>query len=116
MTLNGKPVPLGPIPIQMSGAKIWVTGGGKDEVIDSAQAVRNILAIANAHHLPNIAGAIYGNAGHAIGRVIPNQPLPQEFSLGNGGYYERGGTPAGNEAAAAASWPHIYQLLNTLRP
>jgi hypothetical protein len=95
-------------------AKTWVTGGGKDEIIDSAQAVRDMLVRARSHQRPNIQGAVYGQAGHTIGCITPNQPLPQEFSLGSGGFFSRAGTPTANETAAASSWPHIYQLLNTL--
>jgi dienelactone hydrolase len=114
-TLRGKPVPLGPIPVEAIGGAAWVTGGGKDEISDSAQAVRDILSRAKAHGRTNVTGAVYAGAGHAVGCVIPNQPLPEQFSLGpGGGYFERGGTPTANEAAAAASWPHVFRLLRSL--
>jgi len=111
-TLDGKPIPLGPLPVESISAPTWVTGGGRDEIVDSAQAVHDILARAKAHGRTNVKGAVYPEAGHAIGCVIPNQPLPEQFSLGTGGgYFERGGMPAANEAAAAASWPHLLGLL-----
>ena len=114
-TLNGKPVPLGPLPVEAITAPTWVTGGGKDEIADSAQAVRDLLARAKAHGRTNVDGAVYAGAGHVVGCVIPNQPLPEQFSLGPGaGYFERGGTPVANEAAAAASWPHLLGLLRSL--
>jgi dienelactone hydrolase len=114
-TVNGSPVPLGPLPVESIGAPTWITGGGKDEIIDSAQAVRDILTRARAHGRTNVKGVVYPGAGHAIGCVIPNQPLPEQFSLGaGGGYFERGGTPAANEAAAAASWPHLLGVLGSV--
>lgn len=114
-TLHGKAVPLGPIPVEAIGGPTWVTGGGKDEISDSAQAVRDILSRAKAHGRKNVSGVVYPRAGHAVGCVIPNQPLPEQFSLGpGGGYFERGGTPTANEAAAAASWPRVFELLRSL--
>ncbi|MFL5927102.1 MAG: acyl-CoA thioester hydrolase/BAAT C-terminal domain-containing protein [Gaiellaceae bacterium] len=114
-TMNGKPIALGPLPVESIGAPTWITGGGKDELADSAQAVQDLLARAKAHARANVNGAVYAGAGHAVGCVIPNQPLPEQFSLGAaGGYFERGGTAAANEAAAAASWPRLLALLRSV--
>ena len=115
-TLGGDPIPLGPIPVERVAGPVLVTGGGKDEVIDSAQGVRDITARARTHGGGDVTGAIYPNAGHGIGCIIPNVPLTTEIQIGPSVSAESGGTPAANEQAAAASWPLVLRLLGSLGP
>jgi dienelactone hydrolase len=110
-TLGGNPIPLGPIPVERIVGPVLVTGGGKDEVVDSAQGVRDIVSRARSHGIRDVTGEIYPNAGHGIGCLIPNVPITGQIQIGPSTYGETGGTPAANEQAAAASWPLVLRLL-----
>ena len=113
-TLGGNPIPLGPIPVERIVGPVLVSGGGKDEVVDSAQGVRDIVSRARAYGVNDVTGKIYPAAGHGIGCITPNVPLTGEIQIGPSSYAETGGTPAANELAAAASWPLVLRLLRSL--
>ena len=49
----------------------------------------------------------YADAGHLIGKGY----LPAGSTLVGGGRLETGGTPAGNAAAQADSWPKVLAFL-----
>jgi dienelactone hydrolase len=115
-THGGNPVPLGPIPVERIAGPVLVTGGGKDEVVDSAQAARDIVSRARAHGVDDVTAEIYPNAGHGIGCITPNVPLTGQIQIRPSTYAETGGTPAANEAAAAASWPTVLRFLRALSP
>jgi dienelactone hydrolase len=110
-TLGGTPIPLGPIPVERIVGPVLVTGGGKDEVVNSAQGVRDIVSRARSHGIRDVTGEIYPNAGHSVGCLIPNVPITGQIQIGPSTYGETGGTPAANEQAAAASWPLVVNLL-----
>jgi dienelactone hydrolase len=115
-TLGRNPIPLGAIPVERIVGPVLVTGGGKDEVVDSAQGVRDLVSRARSHGLTEFTGAIYPSAGHGIGCLIPNLPLTGQIQIGPSAYAETGGTPAANEQAAAASWPLVLRLLRSISP
>ena len=79
-------------------------GGGKDEIIDSGPATKELADFAHAHGRTNVTGKIYPNAGHGVGCRIPNLPAPTELEVSPGTFVALGGTSAANSEAAAATW------------
>jgi dienelactone hydrolase len=113
-TIGGRPVPLGPIPVERIAGPVLVTGGGRDAVIRSALAVQEIVRRARDHGRRDVVGRIYPRAGHGIGCLLPNVPLPGQIQVGPSTYIATGGTPAADERAAAKSWPLLLRFLSTL--
>ena len=73
-TLNGKPVPEGPIPIWQIIGPVFVTGGGHDAIWPSAGFVREILQEAKAHGKTNVIGRIFRDGQHPVGFLLPYFP------------------------------------------
>jgi dienelactone hydrolase len=113
-TLAGKPVPFGLLPVDKISAPTLITGGGKDEIIDSASATKELLTLAHSHGRTNVVGRVYPNAGHGVGCRQPNLPIPSEVEESPGMFLSLGGTSAANAEAAAAAWPVLLRFLNEL--
>jgi dienelactone hydrolase len=113
-TLDGSPTPFGPLPVTMIIAPVVITGGGKDEIIDSAVAARTLAGAARANGQTNVVAHVYPNAGHGVGCRIPNIPIPAEYQLSPTTTEEAGGTPAANAQAAAVTWPLLLRFLASL--
>jgi dienelactone hydrolase len=111
-TLGGKPVPFGLLPVDQITVPTLITGGGKDEVIDSGPATKELLDIAHAHGRSNVTGRIYPNAGHGVGCRQPNVPAPAEFEVAPNTFSSLGGTSASNSEAAILTWPNLLHFLN----
>jgi dienelactone hydrolase len=110
-TLGGKPLPLGPIPVEQIGGPVIAFAGGKDDVWSAVEYARSIAARGRSHGRLDIVAQIYPRAGHGVGCLTPNIPLSSTILVGPGAYADRGGTPAANEASAAASWPILLRFL-----
>lgn len=113
-TLNGKPVPQGPIPVERIGAPTLAFGGGKDAVWPSAGEVRAILERDHEHGRRNIVGVIYPKAGHGVGLTAPNLPDGPWLTAHGTRFLSVGGTLAANERARAAGWKASLRFLGTL--
>jgi dienelactone hydrolase len=113
-TINGKPIPYGPLPVEQINAPVLITGGGKDEIVDSTAGTKELINRARSHGRANVAGRVYPNAGHGVGCRTPNLPAPTELPVAPNTYLEIGGTSAANAQAAAASWPRLLRFLATL--
>jgi dienelactone hydrolase len=111
-TLGGKPVPFGLLPVDQITVPTLITGGGKDEVIDSGPATKELLDIAHSHGRSNVTGRIYPNAGHGVGCRQPNLPAPAEFEVAPNTFSSLGGTAASNSEAAISTWPNLLRFLN----
>jgi dienelactone hydrolase len=110
-TINGKPLLGGPLPVDRISARTLITGGGKDEIVNSAAATKALVDTAHAHGQTNVTGHVYANAGHGVGCRIPNLPAPSEAQLSPGTVLSLGGTSAANSQAAVASWPALLRLV-----
>jgi len=104
-TLGGKPVPVGPIPVEKIAGPVLALGGAKDEVWDSSGAVERIVDRARAYGRKDVVGVVYPNAGHGLSYVENMPPV----AVG-----EFGGTFEGNERAQTASWARTLQFLAAL--
>jgi dienelactone hydrolase len=113
-TLDGNPIPLGELPVTKIKAPVVITGGGKDEVIESAIAARTLAAAARANGQTNVVARVYPNAGHGVGCRVPNLPIPAEFQISPTTTEEVGGTPAANAEAASLAWPILLRFLAAL--
>jgi dienelactone hydrolase len=111
-TLGGKPVPFGLLPVDQITVPTLITGGGKDEVIDSGPATKELLDIAHSHGRSNVTGRIYPNAGHGVGCRQPNLPAPAEFEVAPNTFSSLGGTAASNSEAAISTWTNLLRFLN----
>jgi dienelactone hydrolase len=114
-TLDGRAIPQGPIPVERVGGPIMATGGGKDAVWPTAEAVREIVARARRYGRNDIAGHIYAKAGHSVGCAVPYLPLAS-INFGRTSWLPFGGTQASNARARAASWPLLLRFVATLDP
>jgi len=96
---------------------VLLFGAGMDAVTDSAGNVRGLVQWAHAHRRKDVVGKVYAKAGHGIGCELPNVPFPRQtlFPIGPDVSLVAGGTAAGNEQAAAASWPLVLSFLARLR-
>jgi dienelactone hydrolase len=112
--INGQPVPFSILPIERITVPTLITGGGKDEIIDSAAATKRLLDVARTQHETNVSGRIFPNAGHGAGCVAPNVPAPGVAETSPGTFLSLGGTPAGNALAAVSAWPALLRFLNAL--
>jgi dienelactone hydrolase len=110
-TINGNAILTGLLPVDKISAPTLIYGGGKDEIIDSGPATKELVEFAHAHGRTNVTGKIYPNAGHGVGCRIPNIPAPTEFEVAPGTFLALGGTTAANSEAAAASWPARLRLI-----
>jgi dienelactone hydrolase len=110
-TIGGKAILEGLLPVDKITAPTLIFGGGKDEVIDSASATRELAQLAHAHGHPNVVGIVYPGAGHGVGCRIPDIPAPSEVEISPGSYLELGGTPAANSQAAVSSWNARLRLI-----
>ncbi len=113
-TLEGKPIPEGPIPVERIGGPVLATGGGRDAVWPSAIYVREITERARKYGRRDIVGAIYRNAGHAIGLAVPNLAEVPKFTFGATKFSWAGGTVAANQEARAAAWRLTLRFMATL--
>jgi dienelactone hydrolase len=116
--LGGNPIALGtPVAIERVDGPVLLFGGGRDAIVNSAGDVLALVDRAHAHGRSDIVGKVYAKAGHGIGSKIPNIPFPEHvtFPIGPGVSLVAGGTAAGNEQAAAASWPLVLRFLARLR-
>jgi len=114
-TLNGSPVPFGDLPVtSIRRAPVVITGGGKDEIIESAFAATDLARAARANGQTNVVAHVYPAAGHGVGCRTPNVPIPSAFQLGPSTESEAGGTPAANALAAQVTWPLFMQFLRDL--
>jgi dienelactone hydrolase len=110
-TISGNPILAGLLPVDRITAPTLIYGGGKDEIVDSGPATKELADFAHANGRTNVTGKIYPNAGHGVGCRIPNIPAPTEFEISAGTFLALGGTAAANSAAAAASWPARLRLI-----
>jgi dienelactone hydrolase len=113
-TLGGQPVPLGLLPVDRITVPTLISGGGKDEVIDSGPATTELLDLAHAHGRTNVTGRVYPNAGHGVGCRQPNLPAPAQFEIAPHTFLSLGGTSTANSEAAAVTWPNQLRFLNSL--
>jgi dienelactone hydrolase len=110
-TINGKPLLGGLLPVDRITAEALITGGGRDEIVNSAAATKELVDTARAHGRTNVSGRVYPNAGHGAGCRIPNIPAPSEAQLSPGTVLSLGGTSAANSQAAVNSWPALLRLV-----
>jgi dienelactone hydrolase len=113
-TLERKPIPEGPIPVERIGGPVLATGGGRDAVWPSAIYVREIAQRARKYGRRDIVGAIYRNAGHAIGLALPNLPEVPKFNFSGTKFSWAGGTIAANQEARAAAWRLTLRFIAAL--
>jgi dienelactone hydrolase len=113
-TLNGAPIPFGPLPVTRITAPVVITGGEDDQIIDSAFAATDLAATARANGQTNVVGRVYPKAGHGAGCRVPNLPIPTEFETAPNTLLATGGTRAANARAAETSWPAFLDFLATL--
>jgi dienelactone hydrolase len=110
-TINGNAILTGILPVNKITAPTLIYGGGKDEVIDSGTATKELADFARAHGRTNVTGIVYPNAGHGVGCRIPNLPAPTELEVSPGTFLALGGTSQANSQAAAASWAARLRLI-----
>jgi dienelactone hydrolase len=103
-TLNGQPLPEGPIPVAGIQVPVLLTAGGADVVWDSSvfapivMARLDITPGAPAHHY-----LAYPDAGHAMAGIPPYVPVdPTQF----------GGTQGANASAAESAWPQMIAFIH----
>lgn len=113
-TLDGEPIPLGPIPIWQIAGPVLATGGGKDLVWPSGFYVKEIVQRGREHGRPDIVGRIYATAGHGVGFAIPNSPVYGRVIKIGRAYVGIGGTPIANVRAWASSWPLVLKFIRTM--
>jgi dienelactone hydrolase len=113
-TLRDKPVPYDAVAVERIAGPVLVTGGGKDRVWPSADAVREIVQRARAHGRPDIVGRVYRDAGHSVGCSFPNVPVRGTIEVGPNRFVPIGGTPSANARARAASWPLLLRFLRRM--
>jgi len=113
-TLGGSPIPQGPIPVERVPGPVLATGGGKDAVLPTAEAVRELVDRARRYGRHNVVGLIYPKAGHSVGCAVPYLPLAA-INFGRTSWLPFGGTQASNARARAASWPLLLRFVATLR-
>lgn len=113
-TLDGKPVPEGPIPVWQIAGRVLAFGGGKDLAYSSAYAVPELAERAHEHGRANVDARVYPDAGAGVGFAIPNLPTyGRVIKLGNH-YIGVGGTPGANARAWSASWPLVLRFIRNL--
>ncbi len=116
-TLGGRPIPYGPIPVEKIGGPVLAFGGGQDQVWDSFDAVKSIVARAHAHGRTDIVGVEYPLAGHGLSSV-PNTPPFETAKIqvapGIFDELDLGGTPAANAAAQVSSWARVLRFMAAL--
>ncbi|NUR78800.1 MAG: hypothetical protein HOQ28_21250 [Thermoleophilia bacterium] len=110
-TIAGSPVPFEVLPVDRIAVPTLITGGGKDEIIDSGPATEQLLELAHAHGRSNVTGHVYRDAGHGVGCAFPNLPAPGIAEPRPGTFLSLGGTLAGNGRASAAAWPRLLRFL-----
>ena len=114
-TLGGRAIPRGPIPIERVLGPVLATGGGKDAVWPTAEAVRELVDRARRYGRHNVVGHIYSKAGHAVGCAVPYLPLAA-IRLGRTTWLlPFGGTQASNARPRATSWPLLLHFVANLR-
>jgi dienelactone hydrolase len=95
-TLHGRPVPVGPIPVERIDGP----------VLTSAAFVRAIQHRLTARHFRFAhAGLVYPRAGHLIGTAVPYLPTSTDQPA-------YGGTARADAAARADLWRHILRFLS----
>jgi len=112
-TLGGKPITEELIPVERIAGPVLATGGGKDAVWPSAAYVHEIVHEGKTYGRRDIVGAVYPNAGHAVGFIAPNLPTTGS-RIGRTIYLGLGGTLAANEQAWAAAWQRSLRFIATL--
>jgi dienelactone hydrolase len=113
-TLDGKPVPEGPIPVWQIAGRVLAFGGGRDLAYSSAYGVHELAERAEDHGRSNVQAEVYPDAGAGVGFAIPNLPTyGRVIKLGNH-YIGVGGTPGANAHAWAASWPLVLHFIRRL--
>jgi dienelactone hydrolase len=110
-TIGGRPILGGLLPIDRVAARTLITGGGKDEIVDSGPATRELVDLARANGRTNVTGRVYPNAGHGVGCRIPNVPAASEVEVSPRTVLSLGGTSAANSQAADASWPALLRIV-----
>jgi dienelactone hydrolase len=104
-TLHGRPVPVGPIPVERIDGPVLTAGAGDDHVWASAAFVRAIQHRLTARHFRFAhAGLVYPRAGHLIGTAVPYLPTSTDQPA-------YGGTARADAAARADLWRHILRFL-----
>jgi dienelactone hydrolase len=114
-TLNGKPVPQGPIAVEKIGGPALALGGGRDAVWPSGPYVDEIVQRAHKNGRRDIVGQIYPRAGHDVGFAPPNLPVIPWQTAGGTRFLEVGGTLLANEQARADAWSRVLGFLRILR-
>jgi dienelactone hydrolase len=108
-TYRGKPV-LGPISLEKVVGPVFAVGGGDDELWPSDLYVQDIEYVLRGHDRRDVT-IVYPHAGHALGRVVPNQPELTTTVDSIYGRFGLGGSPQADEAAREDSWPRLLRFL-----
>jgi dienelactone hydrolase len=97
-TLDGVPVPLGPIAVERIDAPLMVVAAGRDEIWPSSSMARSIV-VRRHDHGAECTHLDYPDATHALSFLVPN---------------DTGSSP--DDAARRAAWPHLLDFLRRCAP
>jgi dienelactone hydrolase len=96
------------IPDERIHGPILLDCGGRDTLWPSCPMAHAIEDRLRAHHFAHPVTLLeYPAAGHAVGSLLPYEPMLVTFG---------GGTVAADQLARADGWPRLLEFLHALRP
>ncbi|WP_341717113.1 acyl-CoA thioesterase/bile acid-CoA:amino acid N-acyltransferase family protein [Micromonospora sp. FIMYZ51] len=105
-TLDGRPVPLGPVPLDRIDGPVLAVTGEDDEVWPAAWFTAELIhALGGSPH----RALFYPDSGHRVG-TFPYLPATTVYRTSTGDL-SLGGTRPGDAAARRDGWPQVLEFL-----
>jgi dienelactone hydrolase len=111
-TIHRRPVPTGVIPLTRITAPIFAVGAESDELWPSGAHVRDLRWRLEGHR-PTATILDFPDAGHGVGALVPNIPVPTVFQVDDRTFW-LGGTMTADERAREVAWPRLLAWLARL--
>jgi dienelactone hydrolase len=106
---HGRPVAIGPIPVERIAGPVLTASAGEDTVWNSTAYAQRIQHRLAAHHVPYRPVALqYPRAGHGVGTFVPSLPTTDPKSVGTGG------SATADAAGREDLWPRLLAFLDQL--
>ena len=112
-TLRGRGVPLELIPVERIRGPVFLVGGRADALWPSGPSVDLIAEQLRQDGRRDVVALNYDDAGHGVGRAVPNTYTPTVVTT-RYGELSGGGSPEADEAAREDSWPKLLRFLDDL--
>ena len=112
-TLRGRGVPSELIPVERIRGPVFLVGGRADALWPSGVSVDLIAEQLRQNGRRDVVALNYDDAGHGVGRVVPNTYTPTVVRT-RYGELSGGGSPEADEAAREDSWPKLLRFLDDL--